>query len=491
MDFMIGTMLRISCVFLKVNQNGDVLYEKIHNLDLNGAFIECLGRLVRTRDNGYAFIGFIYTNTSMRRDVYLMKMDSLWEIEWTQTYGNANVSDIALWGEQAPDGGYIMSGYSRVNDIADIYVIKTDSLGNEQWHQYMDEGNFERSNMIKPDPMGGGYIMGGFTGEPDGVATGFFDSADGFIVKLDDTGNELWRKWFTTPYYDYDVRVTPSNFGGYIVWQGEGYAGIPDSLPFQHNTELDKLNYIAYLDETGENEWWRTYFDPTDKTKQIRMVKQLEDGSLIVVGYANDPSKLDPLWGWMAKLSFTGEILWERTYYYYNLLNFVGQHPNEVTRNNYLTDVVQTPDGGFMATGTYRIYDDTTYIDKTNYAWLLKVDAMGCLEPGCNEDSVYVSVEDMPFIPLSGSPSVLMQLQPNPVKQGGVLGVGLSSAHFGGGVFRLYDLQGRQLAQRQVAVGEARFELPLSGFGAGILLCVLEDQQGRVLAQEKVVVLGK
>ena len=36
--------------------------------------LSVLGRLVRTRDNGYAFIGFIYTNTSMRRDVYLMKM---------------------------------------------------------------------------------------------------------------------------------------------------------------------------------------------------------------------------------------------------------------------------------------------------------------------------------------------------------------------------------------------------------------------------------
>ena len=106
---------------------------------------------------------------------------------------------------------------------------------------------------------------------------------------------------------------------------------------------------------------------------------------------------------------------------------------------------------------------------------------MGCLEPGCNEDSVFCKygghVAHTAFRWFAGVNAVAAQSGEARRRFGAL---GFHRRILGAVFFRLYDLQGRQLAQRQVAVGEARFELPLSGFGAGILLCVLEDQQGRV-----------
>ncbi len=56
---------------------------------------------------------------------------------WIQTYGTAAMG-ISV--QQTNDGGYIIAGV-RQNDSTDVYLIKTDIIGNLQhiWANYMSK----------------------------------------------------------------------------------------------------------------------------------------------------------------------------------------------------------------------------------------------------------------------------------------------------------------------------------------------------------------
>jgi len=63
----------------------------------------------QTSDGGYILVGFTQSFGAGRKDVYIVKTDSLGNTLWTRVYGGE------LWGEgrhveQTEDGGYIIVG---------------------------------------------------------------------------------------------------------------------------------------------------------------------------------------------------------------------------------------------------------------------------------------------------------------------------------------------------------------------------------------------
>ena len=69
-------------------------------------------------------------------------------------------------------------------------------------------------------------------------------------------------------------------------------------------------------------------------------------------------------------------------------------------RENYFTDVVELPDKGFMLTGTAFSATDQD-------VWLVRLDSMGCLEPGCGD--TVTAVINIP------NQNGLFSIYPNPV----------------------------------------------------------------------------
>jgi hypothetical protein len=97
--------------------------------------------------------------------------------EWT--FGGLQF-DFAFSGQQTNDGGYIITGGTNSNGGSDVYLIKTDGNGIEQWSRTFGGGDNGYSVQQTND---GGYIITGFT---ESYGNG---NLDVYLIKTNDIGN--------------------------------------------------------------------------------------------------------------------------------------------------------------------------------------------------------------------------------------------------------------------------------------------------------------
>jgi len=83
------------------------------------------------KEGGYIITGYTTSWGSGNVDLYLIKIDTTGEVIWSRTYGGEDY-DCGLDGKPTSDGGYVAIGRSRSTGAGfdDVYLIKTDSLGN-------------------------------------------------------------------------------------------------------------------------------------------------------------------------------------------------------------------------------------------------------------------------------------------------------------------------------------------------------------------------
>lgn len=76
----------------------------------------------QTNDGGYIVCGVTNSFGAVYADIYLIKTDSVGDTLWTKIFG-AFGDDVGISIRQTSDGGYILSGYTETNTYSDVYLI--------------------------------------------------------------------------------------------------------------------------------------------------------------------------------------------------------------------------------------------------------------------------------------------------------------------------------------------------------------------------------
>jgi len=133
----------------------------------------------QTIDNGFIFTGYSFMYDVWTTDVLLIKTDSLGNEEWNQTFGG-NEDDYGSSVQQTTDGGYIITGITTSfgNGGQDMWLIKTDADGDEEWNQTFGGSNNDEGHSVQ-ETTDGRYVITGST------ASFGYGGEDVWLIKTD------------------------------------------------------------------------------------------------------------------------------------------------------------------------------------------------------------------------------------------------------------------------------------------------------------------
>jgi hypothetical protein len=138
-----------------------------------------------TTDGGFIICGATSSFGSGDADAYLLHTHQNGNVIWARTYGGIN-EDGASMTRQTADNGFIFSGETQSYGVngADLYLVKTDDMGNLVWSKtYGGQGNDYGNAVIQTTD--GGYAVFGTTEDyTQGMVASYF-------VKTDGLGNTL------------------------------------------------------------------------------------------------------------------------------------------------------------------------------------------------------------------------------------------------------------------------------------------------------------
>lgn len=317
--------------------------------------------------------------THASNDYWVIKLDSVGNIQWQNTIGGTS-DDVTAEIRATTDGGFIIGGSSRsmlsgdkTEDnckFLDYWVVKLDSLGNIQWQNTLGTLNVEILYSVMESTDGGYLCVGGSNASISCDKTGWNGANpclnDYWIVHLDSAGNIDWQ--ITMGSYSWiDEVPTSSNLtsdGGYII------GGITN---FTHLTNAVEYMLIK-LDSLGTVQWVQSY--DGSHADILYAVKELTDGGYIMGGSsASGVSgvKTSPCFGdfdyWIIRTNAIGGILWQTT---------LGGIYREDS-----CDISPTYDNGFICGGTSQSVMSGSKSENNvglRDMWIIKLDSLGDIQ---------------------------------------------------------------------------------------------------------------
>lgn len=262
-------------------------------------------------------------------------------VQFQKNYGGNNV-ERAMSTQQTTDGGYIVAGYTISNngDVVghksgeDYWVIKLNASGNIVWKKIYGGNNDDRCYAVQ-QTLDGGYILAGTSNSTDGNISNPKGGFDMWIVKLNASGNITWKKNLGGSDDDAAYSIDELTGGGYIV-AGESKSETNDVSDNKGGYDY----WIVKLTATGNIAWEKNYGGSADES--AKSVQQCSDGSFIVAGEttSNDYDVSNNKGGydfWVLRLKPNGTIRWKNTY--------------GGTANDNAYSVTQISNGNFVVVG--------------------------------------------------------------------------------------------------------------------------------------------
>lgn len=370
---------------------------------LGGSKNESAKAIISTADGGYAILGHaqsmdgdVTTKFNESYDYWLLKYDATNQLEWQKTYGGS-ADDRGADLIQTSDGGYVMVGKSKSNDLQvsenagfdDFWVAKLDSSGSISWeNSFGFAGSDIPYSIIQTND--GGYLLSGVLDVSASNGQGDRNSilsrhagGDYWVIKLNSNGVKQWSKYFGGSFTDtaYDAIQTEDN--GYII------VGSSDSNDVDITNNKGTYDFwIIKISATGNLVWEKSFGG--SEIDEAHAISKSADGNYLIVGDTRS-SDLDISQNngaadlWVIKITPEGTLLWEKS---------LGGSNFDVGRS-----ISKTQDNGFIISGSSRSTNASFSSNKgQNDAWVIKLNSGGDLEwqktiGGSEVDFFYDAVE--------------------------------------------------------------------------------------------------
>ncbi|MEW5761297.1 MAG: hypothetical protein AB1779_11095, partial [Candidatus Thermoplasmatota archaeon] len=294
----------------------------------------------QTKDEGYIITGNTESYGGGDYDLWLIKIDCSGNEEWNRTFGGSN-DDSGASIQQTEDGGYIIVGSTESYGAGDndLWLIKTDFFGNKQWDKTFGRSDSDYGESVQ-QTKDGGYVIIGNTYSNDHYTT------DTWLIKTDSSGNKQWDKKFGGSDSDYGESVQQTTDGGYVIVVTRSYGA--------GNWDI----WLIKTDASGNKKWDKRFGGV--KSDKGKSVQQTKDGGYIITGstesYGAGGYDL-----WLIKTDSSGNKQWDKTFGGYGY--------------EYGWSVQQATDDGYVVAGETSSYGAGDYD-----FWLIKTDSSGNMQ---------------------------------------------------------------------------------------------------------------
>ncbi|MFW9995632.1 MAG: hypothetical protein ACFFD4_26575 [Candidatus Odinarchaeota archaeon] len=312
------------------------------NKTFGGTGWESAESLIETADGGYLLAGFTVPPgdfEDVAADMWLVKTDSNGNEQWNKTFGGI-LEDAAVTVIETAAGGYLAAGWTESSGAGDrdMWLVKTDSSGNEQWNKTFGGTRSDHTYSVI-ETAAGGYLAAGDT-KSSGTGYDYM-----WLVKTDSSGNEQWNKTFGGTGVDINVAysVIETATGGYLL------AGDTSS----YGAGLTDF-WLVKTDNNGQTEW-STTFGGTG-WEEAKAVIETAAGGYLLAG-STDSFGAGDRDMWLVKTDSNGNEQWNKT--------FGGIF------EDWASTVIESAAGGYLLAGF------TSFGALNKDVWLVKTDSNG------------------------------------------------------------------------------------------------------------------
>lgn len=228
---------------IKLSSTGNLDWQK----SFGGSGNDYATAVLQAMDGGYLVGGYTFsvdgdvTNDHGNNDYWLLKLNSDGSLKWQKTFGGSE-NDYARALVATIDGGFVVGGYSASTDgdvvgnngLDDEWIIKIDSLGNQQWQKSLGGSNNDRL-----------YSMTKIS-ETQINVVGVSNSTDGDISK--NLGSyDVWVVNLSSPVV---LPLRLISFNAVAASNQEKYQAL---LSWQSKNEVNLKNYQVERSKDGEH----------------------------------------------------------------------------------------------------------------------------------------------------------------------------------------------------------------------------------------------
>ena len=259
-----------------------------------------------TEDNGFIILGTTLSFGAGEQDIYLTKTDSVGNEVWSKTYGGSSW-DEGCYILTTDDGGYLMMGWTLSFTPGKIWLLRLNSIGDTLWTKHFGSGNWDGGSYMV-ETSDGGYVIVGYTYS---FAIG---QSDLWIIKIDSSGNRLWDKIYGGLSYDGGASIIQTFDEGYFVL---GSTRISDTS--------DPEIWLIRINSNGDSLWTKKFGIGLGES-----IIETSNGNYLIT--ASHPMIINSK---ILKINPDGNLLWSKSF-------DTSLEPNSIVR---------CPDDGFIIAG--------------------------------------------------------------------------------------------------------------------------------------------